>query len=171
MICTAYNGHIKNLMRSLEMLWVVTLNDGTKVFSDYNNPAYPEAPWYRLKRYCQETGFYPVKVESFMFGAPSIVMAENPNGLDGLFILRGSAKEYDTVDGPGASYRNLIVGVLSDYGDHIDITKFTWPENALDPFNQTRMVTKENAELMLFKNGSKKLDREVIRLALNGETV
>lgn len=159
-------------MRSLEMLWIVTLNNDTKVYSDYYNPDYPEPPWLRLKRFCRHNpDFYPVKIESFMYGAPTITMAENPNGLDGVFVLRGAAKEYDTQDGPGASYRHLIVGVLNDYKDHVDITKFVWPENVLEPFNQTRLVTKENAELMLFKNGSKKLDREVVRLALDGQTV
>lgn len=171
MICTVQDSHIKNLIRSLEMLWVVKLNDGTLVYSDYYRPGTTEAPWHRLKKYCKDTGLYPVRVESLMFGAPRVVMAENEAGLDGIFILRGSAKDYDTESGEGTSYKNLIVGVLDDYKDEISVTKFVWPDNRLEPFNQTRLVTQENAELMLFKNDSKKLDREVIRLALDGRTV
>lgn len=168
MICTLQDSHMKNLVRGLEMLWKVTLDDKTIVYSDYNRPGVEDYPWNRLKQYCKETGRYPVKVEAMIFGAPIVTMAEDSNGLDGLFILRGSAKDYDTESGEGASYKNLIVGVLDDQKDIINVTKFSWPANELDPFIQTRLVTKENAELMLFKNGSEKANREVVRLALNG---
>jgi hypothetical protein len=171
MICTVQDGYMKTLIRSLEMLWRVKLNDGTVVYSDYNRPEINEAPWVRLKKYCSDTGLYPVKIEALMFGAPTLVMAENEAGLDGVFILRGSAKDYDSETGEGTSYRHLIVGVLDDEKDIINVTKFSWPANSLDPFNQTRLVTKENAELMFFKNGSEKINREVIRLALNGGNV
>lgn len=172
MICTEYNSYIKNLVRSLEMMWVVTLNNGVKVYSDHDNPAYPnQAPWHRLKDYCLDTGLFPVKVEALMFGAPKTVMAENNLGLDGLFIIRGSSKDFLMESGEGTSYKQLIVGVLSDTSDNINVTKFCWPENALEPFNEVRQLTFENIELMLFKNGSKKRERESIQVALNGPTM
>lgn len=171
MICTVQDSHMKSLLRSLEMLWVAKLSDGTLVYSDYYRPGTTEAPWIRLKKYCKETGLYPVKIQSLMFGAPVLTMAEDDLGLDGVFVMRGSAKDYDTESGEGTSYRNLIVGILDDKDDIINITKFSWPENKLEDFNQKRLVTKENAELMFFKNDSRKFNREVVRLALNGGNV
>lgn len=172
MICTEYNNYIKSLVKKLEILWIITLNNGIKVYSDYDNPMYEEPqPFIRLKNYCTENNVFPVKVEVLMLGAPKIVMAENPLGLDGLFIKRGAAKDFLMESGEGTSYRQLIVGVLDDVKDIINITKFCWPENKLEPFNQTRLITPENASLMLFKNESKKRNRESIRIALNGANV
>lgn len=168
MICTEYNSYIKNLVRSLEMMWIVTLNNGVKVYSDHNNPAYPnQTPWRRLKEHCAENNVFPVMVQALILGAPKLVMAENNSGLDGLFIIRGSSKDFLMESGEGTSYKQLIVGVLSDTNDDINTTKFCWPKNALEPFNEVRQITFENIELMLFKNGSKKRERESVQVALN----
>lgn len=169
MICTTQDFHMKSLLRSLEVLWIATLSNKIQVYSDYNRPEQPTAPWYRLKKYCEENDLFIIKIELLMFGCPKVIMAENESGLDGVFILRGASKDYDIEDGDGTSYRNLIVGVLDDKEDKINVNKYTWPIDSLT--KETRLVTKENAELMLFKNGSEKASREVLRVAVNGPTV
>lgn len=172
MICLEYNNYIKTLVKQLEMLWIVTLNNGSKVFSDYDNEYYSGTPWERLKQYCKDTGLFPVKIESLMFGAPKVTMAYNAMGLDGVFIKRGISKDLLMDSGEeGTTYKQLIVGVLNDDNDQISITKFCWPENELEPFNETRNLTQENFELMFFKDDSRKLKRQSIQVYLNGSTV
>jgi hypothetical protein len=166
-----YNGYIKKLVKDLEMLWIVTLNNGNKVYSDYYNPFCANiSPWERLKIFCNDGDLYPIKIENLMFGAPHVVMAENKNGLDGVFIKRGASKDFLMESGEGTSYKQLIVGVLNDK-DEIDITKFCWPFNALEKVKETRKLTPENAKLMFFKNGSEKRNREAVQIALNGPDV
>lgn len=168
MICTEYNEYMKNLVNELEMLWIVTLNNGTKVYSDYGN--HPTTPWSRLKLHCEQSGLYPIKVENLMFGAPKIIMAEDSNGLDGLIILRGASKDFSMDSGDGMSYQQLIVGVLNDHNE-IDVTRFCWPENTVEAKVETRQLTSENTSLMFFKNESEKKLRPVVQFALNGTAV
>ena len=105
-----------------------------------------------------------------MFGAPYVIMAEDPNGLDGVFIKRGASKDFLMESGEGTSYKQLIVGVLND-NNEVGIVKFCWPFNALEPNNEVRLLTPENAKLMFFKNDSEKRKREVVQIALNGSDV
>lgn len=153
-ICTTIDQHMKSLIRSVEILWRVTLNDGTVVHSDYYRPRFDEAPWYRLKNHCLKTSTFVTKVECIMLGIDPLVMFEDQNGLDGLFILRGSSKDITINDDgdPGIAYKHLIVGVLRPEGDIIDVRKFSWPENILEPFEQTRKLTIDNLKLMIFKD-------------------
>lgn len=167
MICTNIDSHIKNLIRSLEMLWVVTLNDGTVVYSDFDRLDLPN-PYIRLKEYCEQNKVFPVKIEAMMLGAPRTTMFEDPNGLDGVFILRGSAKDMQIETGEGISYKQLIVGLLRDDCQIIDVKKFCWPENALEPFNQNRLLTPDNAKLMIFKHDSRKKNEKSVQVALFG---
>lgn len=171
MICTEYNNYIKSLVKNREMLWCVTLNDNTKVYSDYYNPAYSEndLPWHRMCRYCEQNNLFPYKVEVIMLGAPKIIMAENPLGLDGLFIKRGSSKDFLMETGEGTSYKQLIVGVLDPAEDQINVTKFCWPYNEKESAHEIRKITPENAKLMFFKNDSKNKKRKSIQIALNGD--
>lgn len=172
MICTQIDSYVKNLIRNLEMLWVATLNDKTKVFSDYERPTTTEHPFFRLKKYCEENNKFITKIEAVMFGAPQVVMFEDPNGLDGVFITRGSSRDIRIETGEsGPSYKQLIVGLLRDNEDIIDVRKFCWPENALEPFNQTRLITPENAKLMIFKNDSAKKNRQSIQVAIQRSDV
>lgn len=172
MICTHIDSYIKNLIRNLEMLWVATLNDGTKVYSDYERPTTSDHPFIRLKKHCEQNNQYVIKVEALMFGAPHTIMFEDKNGLDGLFILRGSSRDIKIETGETSpSYKQLVVGLLRDDEDIIDIRKFCWPENSIEPFNQTRLITPENAKLMIFKNGSTKKARESIQIALQRSDV
>ncbi len=174
MICTIKDEYIKNLIRKLEMLWVITLNDGTIVYSDYNRPLL-DNPWIRLIDHCSKNNVYPVKIQSLMFGAPNTVLFEDSNGLDGLFVLRGSSQDVavgiESGDEPGQSYKQLVVGLLRDNEDFIDVKKFCWPENELEKLTETRFLTFENLRYMFFKNESKKRNRESVRIALDGATV
>lgn len=172
MICTKIDSYVKDLIKKLEMLWCVTLNDGTKVYSDYDRPGTCNHPWFRLKQYLEESGLYIVKVEAIMFGAPQTVMFENPNGLDGVFITRGTSKDIKIETGEaGPSYKQLVVGLLRDNEDIVDVKKFCWPENSIEPFNQTRILTNENVKLMIFKNDSNKKTRKSVQVALFGSDV
>jgi hypothetical protein len=172
MICTQIDSYVKTLIRNLEMLWVATLDDGTKVYSDYDRPTVSDHPYNRLKKYCEDNNKFIIKIEALMFGAPHTVMFENSDGLDGVFILRGSSRDIKIETGEqGPSYKQLIVGVLRDNEDIIDVKKFCWPENSIEPFNQTRLITPENAKLMIFKNGSRKKTRESIQVALDRRDV
>jgi hypothetical protein len=170
MICTQIDSHMKSLISRLEMLWVVTLNDGTLVYSDFERLDLPN-PYFRLKQHCEDNNLYPVKVQALMFGAPRVTMFEDPSGLDGLFIFRGSSKDVQIETGESVSYKQLIVGLLRDDCVNIDIRKFCWPENALEPFNQNRLLTSENAKLMIFKNDSRKKASESVQVALFGGSV
>lgn len=172
MICTHQDSYIKERIRSLDILWRVTLNDGTTIYSDYERPDNPRSPWLRLKDHCSDNNLFATKIEVIMFGAPITTMFENENGLDGFFIVRGSSKDLNLfTDEPGPSYKQLVVGLLRDNEDIIDVKKFCWPENELEQFNQTRILTPDNAKLMLFKNDSTKKQRETVQIALNGATV
>lgn len=169
MICTTQDFHMKSLLRSLDILWIVTLNNKIQVYSDYDRPGENEVPWLRLKKYCHENNLFIIKIELLMFGCSKVIMAEDESGLDGVFILRGASKDYDIEAGDGTSYRNLIVGVLNDKEDIINITKYTWPIDSLT--KETRLITQENSELMLFKNGSEKASRQVLHFAIDGSGV
>lgn len=172
MICTQIDSYFKNLIKNLEMLWVVTLDDGIKVYSDYERPGVDLAPNLRLKKYCEDNNRFIVKVEAIMFGAPQVTMFEDPRGLDGVFILRGASRDIKIETGEsGPSYKQLVVGLLRDNEDIIDVRKFCWPENALEPFNQTRLITPENAKLMIFKNDSAKKNRQSIQVAIQRSDV
>lgn len=157
MICTQLNGHIKDLIRKLEILWKVELDDGTNVYSDYYIP-YLDSPWMRLQKYCKENNRYITSVSCLMFGADEFIMFQNSEGLDGVFVTRGASKDIVISENgeSGVSYKHLIVGVLSGDGGSINVRKFSWPENALEPFEQTRELTKNNLELMIFKNDERK---------------
>ena len=172
MICTQIDSYVKDLIKKLEMLWCVTLNDGTKVYSDYERPGTLDHPWNRLKQYLSQNNNYIVKVEAIMFGAPQVVLFENKSGLDGLFITRGSSRDIRIETGElGPSYKQLVAGLLRDDEDIIDVKKFCWPENAIEPFNQQRVLTSENVNLMIFKNDSRKKTRKSVQVALVGGNV
>lgn len=163
-----YNGYIKSLLKNLEMLWVVTLNNGQKVYSDYYNSFCGSdlSPWERLKIYCS-SNIYPIKVEALMLGAPRVVMLEDENGLDGFFIKRGASKDFLMESGEGTSYKQLITGILNK-DNKIDVFKFCWPENQLESLTEVRELTQENFDLMFFKNDSKKINREAVQVFING---
>lgn len=171
MICTTIDPFIKEKIKNLEILWCVTLSNGTLVYSDYERPE-TENPWIRLKKYCADNNLFPTKVEVIMFGAERAVVFEDDNGLDGLFIVRGSGRDIDVGSGePGLSYKHLVVGLLRNNEDVIDVRKYSWPQNEFEKFEQTRSLTEDNAKLMFFKNDSPKKTKQTVQVALNGTSV
>lgn len=154
MICTRINEHIKTLIRDLEILWCAVLNDGTEVYSDYYIDDLPP-PWIRLKEYCEKEKKYIKTIKCIMFGADPFIMFHDESGLDGIFVVRGMSKDIvindDGIDN-GLAYKHLIVGLLEDNMTDIHVKKFSWPENELEPYNQSRVLTNDNFSIMIFKN-------------------
>lgn len=165
-VATQIDVNIKSLIRKLEMLWSVTLNNGVTIYSDYDDSK--ETPWLRLIEYCRAHKVYPTKVKSLMFGAPETVMFENPNGLNGLFIKRGCIKDIDIDnDGTGLSisYKKLIVGLYNPETNKIDVRKFCWPENEIEPLTETRLMTLDNLKDMYFIDEQDKDKHKTILLS------
>jgi hypothetical protein len=168
MICTTIDSYLQDLCyNKLYISWEVVLTDGTTVYGDYDRPGF-ENPILRLKNYCKENDVWPVKVSLHMFGAPSEVFFEDPNGLDGLLIMRGVAKDQAMDGSHSQSYQTLTVGLLRDDCSCIDVGKYTWPISDFERRHSTRVLTKENLENMIFKNGSKKRQHETVQKLLNG---
>lgn len=171
MICTSIDGYIEQLCyHELMISWQITLNDGTKVYGDYDRPGF-DNPWIRLKNHCEENNVYPIKVELHMFGAEHEVFFEDENGLDGLFVMRGMAKDQAMDGSHSQSFQTLTVGLLRDDCSCIDVSKYTWPISQFEQKYNTRILTEENIRNMIFKNGSKKRQHEKIQELLNGSGV
>jgi hypothetical protein len=159
-----YDTYMKEQIRKLEMLWTVTLNNGATIYSDYDR--YSESPWERTKKYCRENNLFPVQVKSLMFGAPSTVLFEDKNGLNGLFIKRGCIKDIEIDGGSGSSiaYKKLVVGLYDPVHDVINVRKFCWPENELEPLVEVRLLTLSNLEEMYFINEQDKDRKKAVLL-------
>ncbi len=169
MLCTKQDSYIhKLLMEDIEILWKCTLTDGQVVWSDYDRPGETESPWHRLMDFCDETGECITKVQALVFGAPQEILFDNPNGLDGLFVVRGVSKDINMESGAATAFQHLTAGVLNDNLETVDVRKFSWPLCEFEAPVQTRMLTPENAQLMIFKDGSKKKQSEQVQVALNG---
>lgn len=165
-ITTGIDSYMKSLIRSLEMLWCVTLNNGISIYSDYNR--YEGSPWERMILFCRSTGTFPVQVKSIMFGAPETIMVEDKKGLNGLFIKRGCIKDIDIDnDGTGTSisYKKLITGLYDPLTNKINVKKFCWPENEIEPSTETRLMTLDNIESMYFIDEQEKDKHKTILLS------
>ena len=169
MICTIFDGYMADLCHNQLMIsWQITLTDGTIVYGDYDRPDF-ENSWTRLKNYCKLNDVVPSKVELYMFGAEHKVFFENPDGLDGIAVMRGIAKE-QSMDGSHAqSFQTLTVMLLDEECDHIDVAKYTWPENKFEEKESRRLLTYKNLENMIFKNGSEKFKNPKVQKHINGE--
>ena len=171
MLTNEIDQFIKSSIKKLELLWKATLSDGTTVYSDYERPDVPHV-WERLKEHCKLKNLCVTKIEIIMFGANVQTVFENPDGLDGFFIVRGTGKDLNlNSDSEGMSYKHLAVGLLRDNEDIIDVRKYCWPQNEFEQFEQTRSLTPDNAKLMIFKNESEKKNRESVQIAINGAVV
>jgi len=167
MICTSIDGYMENLCyHELMISWQITLTDDTKVYGDYDRPNF-ENPWIRLKKYCESNLIYPKRVELHMFGAPCEIFFENENGLDGVFVMRGMAKDQAMDGSHSQSFQTLTVGLLRDDCSCIDISKYTWPISNFEQRQSTRVLTKENIEAMIFKNDSEKRKHPEVQKLLN----
>ena len=170
MLCTVRDGYYKKLIQTdLMISWKITLTDNTIVYGDYDRPNF-DNPWNRLKSYCEINNVVPKRIELHMFGTPKKVFFENESGLDGIFVMRGIAKDQAMDGSHSASFQTLTVGLLRDDCSCIDVKKYTWPNNEFEQENQTRALTQQNIGYMIFKNEGKKQHFEVQKY-LDGTTV
>lgn len=154
----------------LMISWEIELTDGTKVFGDYDRPEIPN-PWKRLTDHCHENDVYPAKVKLYMFGAEQKVFFENPDGLDGIAVMRGVAKDQGMEGGHARSFQTLAVLYLRDDCSMIDVAKYTWPHNEFEQRESERILTSDNLENMIFKNDSEKRQRIKVKRLLDGAVV
>ena len=171
MICTSFDGYMKRLCHEELMIsWVITLTDGATVYGDYERPGV-DNPWIRLREHCEQHDVVPRKVELYMFGAEHKVFFEDENGLDGLFVMRGVAKDQAMDGSHSQSFQMLTVGLLRDDCEYIDVSKYTWPHNNFEQKESVRGLSIKNLEQMIFKNGSRKKEHEEVQKSLNGATI
>lgn len=156
MLCTTRDGYLKKLIQTdLMISWKIELTNDIIVYGDYDRPNL-ENPWERLKKYCDINNVVPRKIELHMFGAPKKIFFENEKGLDGIFVMRGIAKDQAMNGSHSASFQTMTVGLLREDCSCIDVKKYTWPHNQFENENQTRQLTKENTGYMIFKHEGKK---------------
>jgi len=171
MICTTRDGYMKRLIKSELMIsWKITLNDGTIVYGDYDRPELPN-PWLRLKDHCAENNVLPIRVELHMFGAPKKIFFEDEEGLDGLLVMRGLAKDQAMDGSHSQSFQMLTVSLLREDCSAVDVAKYTWPFNEFEKDREVREVTEENLKNMIFKNESEKLKHPKVQELINGTAV
>ena len=171
MICTQRDGYMRSLTTDRLMIsWIVMLSDGTKVWGDYDRPDM-DNPWTRLKNHCKKENVIPTKIELHMFGAPPKVFFEDENGLDGVLVMRGMAKDQSMDGSHSRSFQTLTVCLLRDDCSLIDVAKYTWPFNEFEKDRDTRVLTEENLTNMIFKNESEKLKHPKVQELINGATV
>ena len=163
MICTAFDGHMNRLCHEELMIsWQITLTDGILVYGDYERHGF-DNPWNRLAAHCSRHQVLPAKIELYMFGAEHKVFFENPEGLDGVSVLRGIGKE-QTMDGSHSqSFQTLTVSLLRDSCDYIDVAKYTWPDNNFEQKQSVRGLSTNNLQNMIFKNDSTKFQHPAIQ--------
>ena len=171
MICTSHDGYYYNLInRELMVSWAITLQDGVVVYGDYDRPGLPN-PWIRLTEHCQKNNVWPKKVELYMFGAEKKVFFEDENGLDGIAIMRGIAKDQAMDGSHSQSFQTLTVLHLRDDCSMVDVAKYTWPYNEFEQKESERILTTENLENMIFKNDSEKRQHEKVKEYLDWQPV
>ena len=167
MICTQRDGYMRSLTTDRLMIsWIVMLSDGTKVWGDYDRPDM-DNPWTRLKNHCKKENVIPTKIELHMFGAPKKVFFENPEGLDGLAVMRGIAKDQAMDGSHSTSFQTLTVCLLKDDCSAIDVAKYTWPYNDFEKAKSVRSITEDNVKYMIFKNDSKKAEHPEVQKYIN----
>tara|TARA_R110000824_G_scaffold348008_1_gene534733 strand:+ start:3576 stop:4091 length:516 start_codon:yes stop_codon:yes gene_type:complete len=171
MICTEFDGYMKDFCHvQLNISWKITLTDGTIVYGDYERPGL-ENPWNRLRGHCAENDLAITTIELYMFGATHHVFFEDENGLDGVFIVRGAAKD-QAMDGSfSRSFQTLTVGLLKEDCSEINVRKFCWPINEFEQGSSVRGLSYENLNKMIFKNESKKQQHPEVQEHLYGTTV
>ena len=104
-----------------------------------------------------------------MFGAEHKVFFEDENGLDGIVVMRGIAKDQAMDGSHSQSFQTLTVGLLRDDCSCLDISKYTWPFNNFEKKTATRVLTTENLKDMIFKNGSEKAKNPEVQSLSTGK--
>ena len=170
-VCTDFDKYMKKLChREMMISWEVETQDGLTVYGDYEREGY-ENPWFRLKKHCEENKAYPTKVSLYMMGCPPHVFFEDPNGLDGLNITRGVAKEQSMTGDHSNSFQFLTVCLLDDDCEYIEARKFVWPHNEFEQAQSKRILTTRNLQHMIFKHDSQKLKNPKVQKYLNGSAM
>jgi hypothetical protein len=142
---------IKELIRRKQLVWVVTLNNGQEVYSDFERENL-EHPWERLRKHLGDSGLYATKVRVMGLGAPVHVLHENPDGIDGFFILRSVVKDVSLEAGEDPlQFQSIIFGVWDDQDKIVKVKMFYWPEQDMWPTEEVRSLTTENLSYMIFK--------------------
>jgi hypothetical protein len=144
MVCTGYNSYITSLIMKQQLLWKLTLDDGSEVWSDFDLPGVPD-PWTRAKQYLKAVERKVVRVSAIAPGQPEMPVLENPDGLTGFFIMRGSAKSIN--DTEETVYCFLSFAKLEEDG-LLHVKKFFWPECSLLESEEIRELTPENKSLL-----------------------
>ena len=171
MICTEVDPYFYRLTHDELMIsWVITLTDGTKVYGDYDRPDIPN-PWLRLRNHCETNKVWPACVELYMFGAEKKIFFEDENGLDGIAVMRGIAKDQAMDGSHSQSFQTLTVLHLRDDCSMVDVAKYTWPYNEFEQKESERILTRDNLHNMIFKDDSEKRQHEEVKKHLDGELV
>lgn len=168
MLCTNLDAHMKKIChRDLMISWTITLTDGVVVYGDYER-ANLDNPWIRLAEHCKTQNVSPAKVQLYMFGAQQKIFFEDDDGLDGVSVVRGVARD-QAIDGSHSkSYQTLTVCLLREDCSKIDVSKYVWPHNEMERLSSVRSLTKENLKRMIFKNGSKKRAHPDVQKYIDG---
>ena len=106
-----------------------------------------------------------------MFGAEKKIFFENENGLDGIAVMRGIAKDQAMDGSHSQSFQTLTVLHLRDDCSMVDVAKYTWPYNEFEQKESERILTRDNLYNMIFKDGSEKKQHEEVKKYLDGELV
>lgn len=96
-----------------------------------------------------------------MFGMPEVVFFEDENGLDGLSVCRGAARE-QSMAGSFRDFQFLSVSLLDQECDYVEVRKFVWPLNDYEQLESKRLLTVNNIKQLVFKHESKKLKNEKV---------
>lgn len=144
MLCTGYNAHITHLLMNQQVLWKCILDDGTEVWSDFDVPNQKD-PWTRVRQHCNNNGKDIVEVRVIVPGQPEYTVFKDLNGLDGLLIVRGTAKDINDVS--ETTYSFVTFGQIEEDG-LIHIKRFYWPECAFGSLSEVREITPENEALL-----------------------
>lgn len=150
-LTTKVDYFIKNLIRNKQLVWVVTLNNGQEVYSDFERDGL-EHPWERLKKHLGDSGLYAIKVRVLGLGAPQHTLHENLSGIDGFFILRSVVKDVSLEAGEDPlQFQSIIFGVWDEQDKMVKVKIFYWPEQDMWPTTEVRSLTTENLSYMIFK--------------------
>ena len=166
-ICTSPDRYFNTLVeKDMCISWTCVLSNGEKVYGDYDRPGYAKC-WSRLKKYCREQKLHINKVSLYMFGQPQFVFWEDDNGLDGISICRGAARD-QTTPSECRDFQFLSVSKMSDDADYIAVRKFIWPMgNDIEPLEERRVLTTKNVQEMIFKHDSEKIKKPEVQKYLN----
>lgn len=151
----------------MSISWECILSNGEHIYGDYDRPGY-EKCWDRFKSYVETNKLYINCIKLYMFGVPQFTFWEDENGLDGVSICRGVARDQTSPD-KARDYQFLSVSKLSDGCDYVAVKKFVWPiDNEIEPRYEVRGLAKNNVEQLIFKHDSEKRKHPEVQKYFDG---